>query len=151
MNSIQESKKDKVWTPETTEQLKRLWNEGLSAAQIAMQIPGASRNAVIGKKHRLGLESRKQAPSLNPVRIQSKKERNMSVFKPLPVFTPQPEAPSGKGIPFMKANATTCRSVEGYQVDEKGHTLALFCSNPKDFEASFCSFHQNIYYRKDVR
>lgn len=145
MTGTQESK---VWTPETVELLKRLWDEGQSAGQIAMQIPGASRNAVIGKKHRLGLESRRQAPSLNPLRIRAKKERPMPVFKPVPL---PPAPPDGKGVPFMKAGATTCRSVEGYEVDERGHTLAVFCSNPKDLEASFCAFHQGVYYRKDVR
>ncbi len=142
---------NRVWTPETTELLKQLWTEGRSAAQIALEIPGATRNGVIGKKHRLGLESRKQPPSQNPVRIKSKKERNMSVFKPLPVFTPQPEAPKGDLIPFMKSNAKTCRSVEGYEDSPKGHRLAMFCPNPKDIESSFCAYHQNIYYRKDYR
>ena len=46
------------WTDERVEKLKRLWSEGLSASQIAAQLGGVSRNAVIGKAHRLGLKSR---------------------------------------------------------------------------------------------
>ena len=46
------------WTDERVDTLKRLWGEGLSASQIAGQLGGVSRNAVIGKVHRLGLESR---------------------------------------------------------------------------------------------
>ena len=46
------------WTDERVEQLKALWNEGASASQIAKQIGGVSRNAVIGKVHRLGLSNR---------------------------------------------------------------------------------------------
>lgn len=38
--------------------LRELWSKGLSASQIAVQLGGVSRNAVIGKAHRLGLESR---------------------------------------------------------------------------------------------
>ncbi len=38
--------------------LRELWTKGLSASQIAVQLGGVSRNAVIGKAHRLGLESR---------------------------------------------------------------------------------------------
>lgn len=140
--------KDKVWTPETEQQLRQLWADGLSASRISQQIPGSTRNGCIGKANRMGLSGRRQAPSLNPVRIRAKKERVLSEIKP-PL--PAPEPPKGDLIPFMRSNSKTCRSVEGYGEDEKGHTLALFCPNPKDIEASFCAFHQNIYYRKDVR
>lgn len=138
----------KVWTKETIDKLKELWNQGLSAEQISREIPGTTRNAVIGKKHRLGLEKRKQPPSQNPIRIREKKERiqKMPVFKPAPL---PPAPPNGKGIPFMKATASTCRSVEGYEIDENGHNLAMFCPNQAGVDSSFCAFHQNIYYRKD--
>ena len=46
------------WTDERVEMLKQLWTEGLSASQIADRMGGVSRNAVIGKVHRLKLESR---------------------------------------------------------------------------------------------
>ena len=47
-----------TWTDERVEQLKKLWNEGLSASQIAAILGGVTRNAVIGKVHRLGLSGR---------------------------------------------------------------------------------------------
>ncbi|KAA6205637.1 MAG: GcrA cell cycle regulator [Candidatus Tokpelaia sp.] len=46
------------WTEERVEQLKRLWAEGFSASQIAAQLGGVTRNAVIGKAHRLKLAGR---------------------------------------------------------------------------------------------
>ena len=49
------------WTDERVELLKKLWAEGLSASQIAAQLGGVSRNAVIGKVHRLKLSSRGRA------------------------------------------------------------------------------------------
>ncbi|WP_113446923.1 GcrA family cell cycle regulator [Rhizobium cremeum] len=49
------------WTDERVEKLKRLWAEGLSASQIAAQLGGVSRNAVIGKVHRLSLPGRAKA------------------------------------------------------------------------------------------
>lgn len=49
------------WTDEQVSTLKRLWLEGLSAGQIAKQLTGVSRNAVIGKVHRLGLSGRAAA------------------------------------------------------------------------------------------
>lgn len=49
------------WTDERVERLKKLWSEGLSASQIAAQLGGVSRNAVIGKVHRLCLPGRAKA------------------------------------------------------------------------------------------
>ena len=46
------------WTEEREEKVKKLWAEGLSASQIAAQLGDVSRNAVIGKVHRLNLASR---------------------------------------------------------------------------------------------
>ncbi|WP_019219155.1 GcrA family cell cycle regulator [Bartonella florencae] len=46
------------WTDERVELLKKFWSEGLSASQIAAQLGGVSRNAVIGKVHRLKLPGR---------------------------------------------------------------------------------------------
>src|SRR5262245_51840909 len=56
-------RKEMSWTDERVEQLKRLWSEGLSASQIAAELGGITRNAVIGKVHRLGLSGRAKAPS----------------------------------------------------------------------------------------
>ncbi len=47
-----------AWTEDRVALLRELWTKGLSASQIAVQLGGVSRNAVIGKAHRLGLESR---------------------------------------------------------------------------------------------
>lgn len=49
------------WTDERVDLLRKLWGEGLSASQIAAQLGGVSRNAVIGKVHRLKLSSRGRA------------------------------------------------------------------------------------------
>jgi len=61
------------WTDERVELLKKLWQEGLSASQIAKQLGGVTRNAVIGKVHRLGLSGR-AAPS-KPARTVFKAPR----------------------------------------------------------------------------
>ena len=50
------------WTDERVETLKSMWTEGKSASQIAKELGGVTRNAVIGKVHRLGLSGR-AAPS----------------------------------------------------------------------------------------
>ena len=46
------------WTPEKEKKLRELWKKGLSASQIASVLEGTTRNAVIGKAHRLNLEAR---------------------------------------------------------------------------------------------
>jgi len=51
------------WTDDRVEQLKKLWEAGLSASQIAAELGNITRNAVIGKVHRLGLSGRAKSPS----------------------------------------------------------------------------------------
>ena len=51
------------WTDERVEILKKLWGEGQSASQIAKELGGVTRNAVIGKVHRLGLSNRATSSS----------------------------------------------------------------------------------------
>ena len=55
-----------MWTDERVELLKKLWAEGLSASQIAAQLGNVSRNAVIGKVHRLKLSGRGKTTSTQP-------------------------------------------------------------------------------------
>ncbi|WP_282892177.1 GcrA family cell cycle regulator, partial [Xanthobacter autotrophicus] len=63
------------WTDERVELLKKLWSEGLSASQIATELGEVTRNAVIGKVHRLGLSGRAKSPAPTPARPRSKTER----------------------------------------------------------------------------
>lgn len=65
------------WTDERIERLKTLWTQGMTASQIADELGGVSRNAVIGKAHRLGLQSR---PS--PVKANEHGEEGMGVEAP---------------------------------------------------------------------
>ena len=58
-----------TWSHNRVEQLKKLWEAGLSASQIAAELGNVSRNAVIGKVHRLGLSGRgKSLSSAAPLR-----------------------------------------------------------------------------------
>src|SRR4051812_49529466 len=82
-----------AWTDERIDQLKRLWGQGMTASQIADELGGVSRNAVIGKAHRLGLEAR---PS--PVKPGEEKEHRAPAAsaapapKPAPAERPAPRA-----------------------------------------------------------
>jgi GcrA cell cycle regulator len=77
------------WTEERIERLKKMWKDGATASQIADELGGVSRNAVIGKAHRLGLEQR---PS--PVKAGEEKEVRKAAPAPAPkAATPKAEAP----------------------------------------------------------
>ena len=90
------------WTEERIERLKKMWHDGATASQIADELGGVSRNAVIGKAHRLGLEQR---PS--PVKPGEEKEAKkpaaaapkpaapkVESTKPAPTATAAPHAPA---------------------------------------------------------
>ncbi|MGZ3217637.1 GcrA family cell cycle regulator [Paracoccus sp. T5] len=84
------------WTDERVETLKRMWSEGQSASAIAKELGGVTRNAVIGKVHRLGLSNRNDeaeaapAPQPAPEPVAEKKPA-----KP----APQPAAASAAPAP----------------------------------------------------
>jgi GcrA cell cycle regulator len=87
-----------AWTDERIEHLKTMWERGMTASQIADELGGVSRNAVIGKAHRLGLQSR---PS--PVKA----------VEPAPKASPEPRAPAKEPAakhseaPAAKANPSS--------------------------------------------
>ena len=75
------------WTEERIERLKKMWADGATASQIADELGGVSRNAVIGKAHRLGLEQR---PS--PVKAGEEKEAKKAAPATPPAAKPAPRA-----------------------------------------------------------
>ena len=67
------------WTYERVEKLKQLWEEGLTASRIAAELGEVTRNAVIGKAHRLGLSGRMASKKSNGgISIIRKKRINIS-------------------------------------------------------------------------
>ena len=67
------------WTYERVEKLKQLWEEGLTASRIAAELGEVTRNAVIGKAHRLGLSGRMASKKSNGgISIIRKKRVNIS-------------------------------------------------------------------------
>jgi GcrA cell cycle regulator len=74
------------WTDERIERLKKMWSDGATASQIADELGGVSRNAVIGKAHRLGLDAR---PS--PVKPGEEKEKKAAAAAPAPKAAPRAE------------------------------------------------------------
>ena len=145
------------WTDERVDILKRLWLDGLSASQIAKQLGGVTRNAVIGKVHRLGLSGR-AAPS-QPSRPAYKAPR-----PPRPI-TAQPARPRGPE-PHTAVVATTPRPVTPY-VEQPGTATVLtlgahmckwpigdptsddfsFCGRRAGDEGPYCNEHARVAYQ----
>ena len=88
------------WTEERIERLKSMWTEGATASQIAEELGGVSRNAVIGKAHRLGLESR---PS--PVKPGEEKEKKAKA-PPAPKAARPAPAPKPAAAPQPRETVT---------------------------------------------
>lgn len=83
------------WTDERVEKLKELWTEGMSASQIAKVLGGVTRNAVIGKVHRLGLSNRTEGGESKPA----------DTPKPKAAATPKPAEPVEASKPEPVAEA----------------------------------------------
>ena len=132
------------WTEEKVESLKKLWGSGKTASQIAEIIGGISRNAVIGKAHRLNLSAKIKTRtatsnqnfnnSTNEKNIKATKRGRKSKFNSLIIEKDfEPESP--KQLEELDEN--TCKWPIGHP-DEKSF---YFCgrSSLKDF--SYCKLH----------
>lgn len=83
-----------TWSDERVELLKKLWSDGLSASQIAAELGGVTRNAVIGKVHRLGLSGRAKAPAASANRTAARKAPARTPSHPMThkAAPPRPQA-----------------------------------------------------------
>ncbi len=85
------------WTDERVEQLRKLWLDGKSASQIAAELAnGITRNAVIGKVHRLGLSGRVKSPG-QAAAPRPRPAAKPSVQAPRRDSAPRPSAPMSRG------------------------------------------------------
>ncbi|HET9428695.1 MAG TPA: GcrA family cell cycle regulator [Allosphingosinicella sp.] len=105
------------WTDERIDRLKALWLQGMTASQIADELGGVSRNAVIGKAHRLGLQSRPspvkpnehETESIEPApRAKAKPavEARPQASEPAPEPRPEPRRPAPQPAPATAPGAT---------------------------------------------
>ena len=131
------------WTPEKEEKLKQLWKKGHSGSQIAMMLGGTTRNAVIGKAHRLKLEARtvskKSEKKLNPVKdnypeVKKQKLGRKARFKALLLDKSfEPENPKQ----LEELTDETCRWPIGHPYEEKFY----FCGRKSIDKFPYCKLH----------
>lgn len=115
------------WTDERVDRLKALWEEGKSAAEIAEILGDVSRNAVIGKAHRLGLSGR---PS--PIR------QNQRKTKAEPKVEKKP-----KGATILDLNERMCK----WPIGDPKLPGFYFCGRPSIEGLPYCSEHASIAYQ----
>ena len=131
------------WTTEREEKLKELWKKGHTASQIATLIGGTTRNAVIGKAHRLNLEARaasKKSTSKitteNNTTPESKKQKlgRKARFKALLLDKSfEPENPKK----LEELTDETCRWPIGHPYEEKFY----FCGRKSIDKFPYCKLH----------
>ena len=168
MQDTIEAVSDKApWTDARVEELRKLWTDGLSASQIAMRLGGGvTRNAVIGKLHRLGLSGRTL-----PARVSSKPRRprepshpsrpslmptaGATALKPQieakPMLRPEPEPepirlvdlPKGKRVNILMLTEKTCR----WPIGDPGSEDFCFCGAAPRVGSPYCTHHARMAYQ----
>lgn len=129
------------WTDERVEQLKQLWSDGLSASQIARQLGGVTRNAVIGKVHRLGLAGRATPARTERPRMQV--ARRPARPRPAPVI----QAPiiekepliddQGRKTTVLTINDRMCK----WPIGDPSTADFHFCGHPPKSSSPYCDAH----------
>ncbi|MGJ3647248.1 GcrA family cell cycle regulator [Sphingomonas sp. GlSt437] len=103
------------WTDERIDTLKTMWEKGMTASQIAEALGGVSRNAVIGKAHRLGLQARpspvkpnepEAKPAAAPPPVAPKAATPKPAVAPAPKAEPRPAPVAANPVPPQPAPAT---------------------------------------------
>lgn len=152
------------WTDERVELLKKLWAEGLSASQIAAELGGVTRNAVIGKVHRLSLSGRAK-PSGGAVRTNRPKAprpprpsrpesigntalKVISVQQPRRAVVPIEDVvvPIPLRATILTLSDRTCKWPIGDPADE----AFCFCGHLPRGSSPYCEYHSRVAFQPNV-
>jgi GcrA cell cycle regulator len=145
-----------AWTDERTELLKKLWEEGLSASQIADRLGGVTRNAIVGKVHRLGLSGRATTSRMKTAWRRPKSTRRKRAAKTArrvqgnpavrALFVPDAEpfiAGTELEIPLgeRKSVATLAECSCRWPIGDPNAADFHFCGKAKVPSLPYCEFH----------
>lgn len=136
------------WSEERTTVAVKLWKEGLSASQIAKQLGGVTRNAVIGKVHRLGLAGRAtpSKPVKIPARTRPARRRMPQVVVATALAGERGEIaamnPIAPGLGVLGLTEFTCR----YPIGDPQEPDFAFCGRTCSFEDTYCTDHAKLCY-----
>ena len=146
------------WTDERVELLKKLWADGLSASQIAAELGGITRNAVIGKVHRLGLSGRAKSPSSNAPRPRKARSSNHMIRVQRPqvrgntalAYDYEVEAePEMLEIPMEQRKTLLQLSEKSchWPVGDPSTPDFFFCGGENAEDKPYCTFHCRIAFQ----
>lgn len=136
------------WTDERVALLKKLWGEGKTAAEIAKELGGVTRNAVIGKAHRLKLSSR-----VSPIQQNNKKAVKPPEEKPVAKKIKTPEkiipapASNSQGVNMAELKDRMCR----WPLGDPKEPGFLFCGGSSVPGMPYCSDHAKVAYQAATR
>jgi GcrA cell cycle regulator len=139
------------WTDERVESLKKLWLDGLSASQIAKQLGGVTRNAVIGKVHRLGLSGRAtpsqpQRPAFKaprPARPVSAAPARRAEHHPAPSPVPATYVEEPGSATVLTLGAHMCK----WPIGDPSSDSFTFCGRRTGQEGPYCIEHARVAYQ----
>ena len=134
------------WSDDRVEQLKSLWTEGLSASQIARALGGVTRNAVIGKVHRLGLAGRASPSRAERPRVSmSPKVPSLrSHTPPAPVVEEDPlTLADGNFATVLTISDRMCR----WPIGDPSASEFHFCGHSPKSGSPYCEAHARKAYQ----
>lgn len=123
------------WTDEAVATLKSRWAEGYSASSIGQYL-GITRNAVMGKIHRLALPRKIPTEKL-PKRATPPRKAKIKPWVPV---RQEIKPPSGREISFMELGWAMCR----YIPNEPKDINTMYCGDPTDGLYSYCPHHLKL-------
>jgi GcrA cell cycle regulator len=149
------------WTDERVETLRTLWLDGLSASQIAKQLGGVTRNAVIGKVHRLGLSGRATPSQPAPVAFKPPRPARPVSAAPsaprraatVPHFAAQQPRPAAPQVPARVEEAggatvlTLGRHMCKWPIGDPSSSEFTFCGRRAVDERPYCVEHAQLAYQ----
>lgn len=142
------------WSEERVQLLRKLWAEGLSASQIAKQLGGVTRNAVIGKVHRLGLAGRAtpSRPAKRPVRAAARpRQLGPSVPRLRPASTlPSVVIPELEPMKFENGSTATVLTLNEqmckFPIGDPTDANFAFCGRGSA-SGPYCADHARLAYQ----